>query len=173
MQVARIQCSEDDLAERLREGKTTIAVCASDGIDDAVADQLNRASVETGIPALYYSCRGLDLQLGPLVIPRETACYECYSLRRQAALAPWERNLLASAEDAGRLECVLGVDWVVLDVIKFVTDIAEPIAKGRVLRIDYGTGLPEVHRVLHVPRCTVCGLRDRPARRLWAETAVG
>jgi bacteriocin biosynthesis cyclodehydratase domain-containing protein len=174
--ISRISGSTDagepqvrNAAARLRLAEHAVVVCATQGAGRELADLVNRVCVDSGVAAVYYHAQGLQMQLGPLVIPGQTSCLACYQVRRNAALAPWERSLLATARDAGQLACVLGADWLTVDVVKFLTRLGEPVSRGRVLFIDYFAGLPEVHSVLRLPRCKVCGAPRRPAVRLWDE----
>ena len=67
------------------------------------------------------------------------------------------------------LGVALGLDWLAVEVIKLFTDIGEPVSRGRVMFIDYLSGLPELHPLLRVPRCPVCGPARKPQIRLWEE----
>jgi bacteriocin biosynthesis cyclodehydratase domain-containing protein len=145
-------------------------ICATHGGNRQLSEIVNRASVVNDVPTIYYHAQGLQVQLGPLVIPKQTACYECYKVRRDAALAPWERSVLRLAEDGGQLASTLGADWVMVEAIKFLVGFGEPVSRGRVLFIDYYAGLPEVHTVLRLPRCAVCGHPKRPVVRLWDDS---
>lgn len=160
----------DDAVLRLCGAECALMICATRGSDRQLADMVNRASVANRVPAIYYHAQGLQVQIGPLVIPRQTACYECYRVRRDATLAPWERSLLGSADDGGQLACTLGAGWVTVDAIKLLARFGEAVTRGRVLFIDYYAGLPEIHTVLRLPRCTVCGDPRRPAVRLWDDS---
>jgi len=157
-------------AHQLMGAKSSLMICATSGGNRQLSKIVNRAAIAHGIPAIYYHAQGLQVQLGPLVIPKQTACYECYKIRRDATLAAWERSLLGWAREGGQLASTLGTDWVLVDAIKHLTGFGEPVCRGRVLFIDYYAGLPEVHTVLRLPRCTVCGNPRRPAVRLWDES---
>ncbi|MFD3002859.1 hypothetical protein ACFS7Z_21000 [Pontibacter toksunensis] len=160
----------DEAVTKLKKEKSRLLICATSGGDNLLAEMVNRASVVSGIPAIYYNVHGFQMQLGPLVIPKQTACYKCHKIRREAALAPWERSLLGSVSGGERLACTLGADWITIDAIKFLSNLGEPVSRGRVLFIDYYGGLPEVHTVLRIPRCEVCGNSKRPAIRLWEDS---
>jgi bacteriocin biosynthesis cyclodehydratase domain-containing protein len=160
----------DDEAARLSRSASALMICATRGGNRQLSEMVNRASVANGVPAIYYHSQGLQVQAGPLVIPRQTACYACYKVRREATLAPWERSLLAAADESGQMACLLGADWITMDAVKLLCGFGEPVTRGRVLFIDYYAGLPEVHTLLRLPRCTVCGNPKRPPVRLWEES---
>jgi bacteriocin biosynthesis cyclodehydratase domain-containing protein len=148
-----------------------LVVCATHGRRSRFAGDINRIALASKLPAIYYHVHGLHAEIGPLVIPGQTACYQCCSLRRDAALAGWERAVLQSVDDGGQLGCALGSDWLLVDAIKFLAGIGEPISRGRVLFIDYYAGVPEVHTLLRVPRCPECGAPARPSVELWDQRA--
>lgn len=160
----------DDEVARLSRLPSALIICATRGGNRQLSEMVNRASVASSVPAIYYHAQGLQVQAGPLVIPRQTACYACYKVRREATLAPWERSLLTAADESGQMACPLGVDWVTMDAVKLLCRFGEPVTRGRVLFIDYYAGLPEVHTLLRLPRCTVCGNPKQPPVRLWEES---
>ncbi|WP_426242947.1 TOMM precursor leader peptide-binding protein [Nocardioides sp. LHG3406-4] len=146
-----------------------LTISATRGPDRALARMVNRACVSAARPALFVHQHSTQVQLGPLTVPGETACYACYEKRRDAALSPWERSILGVPADSGDLAHPLGLDWLAVESIKHLTRIGEPATRGRVLFIDYFGGLPEMHTLLRVPDCKVCRPPRRPARRLWDE----
>jgi hypothetical protein len=89
--------------------------------------------------------------------------------RRNSNLAPWERAFARLVDDTGRLATTLGLDWVAVDVIKFFTELGEPVTRSRLMFIDYFSGTPEVHSLLRLPRCSVCGPPRKPQVQLWEE----
>jgi len=151
--------------------KPALVVCCTRSGSRDLADVVNRAAIERNVTALYHHVQGFQVQTGPLVIPGETACYECFKLRREASLAPWERALLRASDNTGELSVTLGVDWLVVDALKYLTKLGEPVSRGRVLFCDYFAGLPEVHTLLRIPRCPVCRVPERPPVKLWNEPA--
>jgi bacteriocin biosynthesis cyclodehydratase domain-containing protein len=116
---------------------------------------------------------GLGVELGPLVVPGESACYSCLQTRRRAAASV---NLQARAGklDGARLNQPLAVDWLTVETIKLLTGLCEPVTYGRLLTLDYLSGSVGLHPVLRLPRCERCGrTRDLPARKLWQERDPG
>lgn len=159
--------TEDEQDHLAGAPNSDLIICATTGGDRNFAEQINRAALQASIPALYYHVHGIQATLGPLVLPRQTSCFECFRIRREAALAPWERMLLQTSTDQGALAVCLGLDWLLIDTLKHLLHLGEPVTKGRILTIDYLSGIPEVHTVLRVPRCPVCGPPRQPAVQLW------
>jgi len=159
----------EDLPAALHEARPGLVVYGPDEFDDELCQGLNRLTLDQGFPFLPARPRGWFVDLGPLVIPRQTACYVCYERRRRAARPPWEEGE-SSAAPRGTLAHPLGADWLAVEVVKFLAEVAEPVTRGRLLRLNYLSGLPEVHPVLKLPRCPACGVHQHlPARKLWEE----
>jgi bacteriocin biosynthesis cyclodehydratase domain-containing protein len=141
--------------------------------DEFVADrceQINRACLKERIPMLPYRRIGLEVEIGPLIVPYETACYTCYTKRRDAVLSPWERQRAAANNDLGVFSVPLGLDFLLIEALKVVLGRSEPVTQGRLLRLSFVGGIPELHPVLKLPRCPTCGVhRVKPARKLWEE----
>lgn len=128
---------------------------------------LNAACVEHDVP--FLPCRvGLySTELGPLVIPAETACYQCCETRRRA-MGSGTDEVLQRTEP--RLAFPIGVELLALEVIKFLTGVTEPLLRGHLWTLHLVSGAHELHPVLKVPRCPVCsGLGAAPPRRIWDE----
>ena len=160
--------THETLCNLLRD-ENAFVVCAMTGSQWEGAELVNRAAIRMKRPTIYYRAHGLHVQVGPLVIPGETACVECFRIRRDSNLAPWERSFNRAIKDVGRLAAALGLDWLVVELIKLTTDLGEPVSRGRVLFIDYFSGLPELHPLLRVPRCPVYGPIRKPQVRLWED----
>ena len=161
--------SFDASLDFLEHSNCRLFICATCESDWWAADAVNRISVKKGCPVIYYRIHGMQAQVGPMVIPGVTACFECFRIRRNSHVAPWERTFVESISDTGRLTATLGLDWVAVDVIKLITEVGEPVSRGRLMFIDYFSGLPELHSVLRIPRCSVCGPPRKPQVRLWEE----
>ena len=124
------------------------------------ANNLNAAALAGRVPVLFHGRTPLAVELGPLVVPYETACLECYKRRRAGAQDTGEPR---TGEWTGELAFPVGIEMV-----KFVSGAIEPITRGRMWRLDLLSGIPDVHPVLRLPRCPSCGpAPDRPRRRLW------
>lgn len=144
-----------------------LVVHVDDDPDPGQRLQVNRMAVHSSVPAVFSHRDRGDVVIGPFVYPGETACLECLEVRRTAARDRWEPPTDASAPTP-LLSFPIGTDLLVLDVVKFVSRAALPATRGRVVRLDLRVGIPDVHPVLRVPRCPICGPRPEPVRALWA-----
>jgi molybdopterin-synthase adenylyltransferase len=132
---------------------------------------LNDLCLQHRIPLLVYKQKTFEIELGPLVIPHETACYLCYELRIAGALSPYEESIISDIMNKEeRLNFPLAIDSLALEIIKFVSYIIEPITRGRLWRLNFLTGSSTIHTILKLPRCPSCGVNNGvPTRKLWEE----
>jgi bacteriocin biosynthesis cyclodehydratase domain-containing protein len=133
----------------------------------------NRARLETGrpwLPVLPFD--GQFAAVGPLVVPWETACYECFRLRRASNLdyrrefwaleETWAYRPSAPAPDAllAGIAATFALRWIAH---------RDPALPGVVHSVELSRGLElGAHVVYRVPRCPACsGLDDRAAPLPW------
>jgi thiazole/oxazole-forming peptide maturase SagC family component len=102
--------------------------------------------------------------VGPLVIPNETACFECFLTRRNANTDKTgseeflELKILDSNRIVGfhpSMASILG-DIVAFEIIKFYAEWKSIFNVGKMIKVNLlGTGL-DIHKVLKIPRCKSC-----------------
>ncbi|HVS86364.1 MAG TPA: TOMM precursor leader peptide-binding protein [Gaiellaceae bacterium] len=100
--------------------------------------------------------------VGPIVVPHESACHECYRLRRSAAISPLADVAVGSYPSAPPVDSVLAgyAGLVALRRLAF----GDGAAVGTVLALEQ---TPELscsrHAVHRVPRCPACSPAARRA----------
>jgi hypothetical protein len=148
----------------VEDGPVDLVISATPDAAESWHADVSRCAVAMRIPALFHHVNGTDVVVGPFVQPGESACFECFALRRRAANSE-------STGPAAVLDFPVGADSVVLDAVKFLGGVGTPATRGHVLRTDLWTGVPTIHSVLRLPRCPGCGRhRSAPLRRLWSVT---
>lgn len=116
------------------------------------------------LPLLFYRQNSYEYEIGPLIVPGETACYECYQMRLRAT------GFTSANLDCGSINIPLGTDWLIMDSVKFLTGILPSMLYSRVLRFSFFQSVPSLHPILRMPRCVVCGSGLRsPTKKLWEE----
>lgn len=161
-----------ELPAALEHTPARLLMYCPDRFDPTAAEWLNAIGLQTGVPFLPFRRQGFEVDVGPLVIPHETACYRCFQLRRAAAGAVSGQDDPGPEAEPRHLAFPLGVDWLALEAIKLLGGVGEPVTYGRLWRFHLVRGLASVHPVLKLPRCPACGVhRRRPALRLWEEWA--
>jgi len=102
--------------------------------------------------------------VGPLVIPGETACFECLHLRRNSHIQDYESQRITEGvafEGQGAIgfhpsmASILG-DIAALELTKFYSRVLPSPKIGTLIEVNLlATGLAS-RKVLKVPRCPVC-----------------
>lgn len=147
--------------------------------DDAV-NQLGycRFTHSIGVPYICGSLRGLEYFLGPIVIPKETPCWNCCRLRllandpcAEAKLEIW--NALKDQPirpcrpiSLAPMSAILG-GVLAGEAIKFLTNYAPTRLKGCLLIQNSLTLETTQHNVITLPWCEICGgAADKDERRI-------
>lgn len=158
-----------DLAALDEQMVSALLVYCPDTFREEVCRELNTIALAVGSSLLPYRESPFCLELGPLVVPGQTACYLCYDLRRKAAepkAGPGE------PEPSGTpaLGFAAGAPLLALEIVKILTRTAFPVTRGRLWRLGLFDGSVGVHPVLKLPRCPACGVHRRtPPLRIWEE----
>lgn len=158
----------------------------ADGTDGdcivAVADRIahdqfsavNRDACEAGTPVVFFWREVSRIICGPLVLPGQSACFECYRTRVRAnirfgaefdalaALPPDGRDHLGSALAEGAARAFVARQLFAVAAEAY--DLFEPNAlysyDALMLKLDR-------QALLRVPRCKTCGvLREEPVRAI-------
>jgi bacteriocin biosynthesis cyclodehydratase domain-containing protein len=160
----------------LAESDLAVACQASPGF--AFFDAVNRACLESGTRWLRLAVRGTTAQLGPTVVPRQTACYTCFDLRTRAheaepeGFAAYRRHPRPVSEGVlAPLQAALAAE-AALEATRLITGFAPPVTVGRFVEVDAASPLRAGHDVLRVPRCPSCG-RAEPPREAWDALLAG
>jgi hypothetical protein len=159
-----IYLKDGNLSNVFEQQVPNIFVYCPDQFDMDFCLHINEFAVNNSVRFIAKRDSGPVIEIGPLVIPRQTACFKCYVLRRFAIDEYW------IAQEERIKWCIpLAVDWLSLEVIKALTQIAQPASYGYLLRFDALTGSLSRHPVLKLPRCPACGVAKPVPLRLWQE----
>lgn len=138
----------------------------------------NRRLLETDTPWLQVlPYDGRLAAIGPLVLPGDTACHECFRRRRLANEDDPEARAVLDAAPAGYpeppalaaalagLAATLALDWIAT---------RDPSLPGALFVLELEEGLRVTrHHVYRVPRCAACSPSRRlPAPMPWVEEAA-
>jgi bacteriocin biosynthesis cyclodehydratase domain-containing protein len=160
-------------------GGVDLTLCAPSGSQLTRLVEWNAQALKARAPWIQVlSFDGRYAALGPLFLPGDTCCYECFRLRREANLEGGAEPLLdgasatdltAPAHDAvlGGLAALLVANWLVND------DHYAPAAFYALELLP--TLALTLHHVHRVPRCPACsGLADvSPPLPWYKEAPVG
>jgi bacteriocin biosynthesis cyclodehydratase domain-containing protein len=139
-------------------------------------DGINRACLASGTRWLRVTATGTSAQLGPTVVPNQTACYTCFDLRLRANQPDLEGYLAYQAHNStpgGRVDpgstaplLSLIAGQVALEVMRLLIGFAPPVTVGRFYEFSVGSPVAISHDVLRGPRCASCG-RERTLAEAW------
>lgn len=143
------------------DGTHDVAVAAAGPDELADLSDWNRRRNEDGVAWLALPpFDGRLAPIGPLVVPGETACFECFRLRRAATSDCREelRTLEGSpvfARATTALESLVAA-VAALALLRYLAGL-DPTLPGSFYALDAGVPLSlSRHRVLRVPRCPAC-----------------
>lgn len=151
-----------------------LVVC-SESLNPLFFESVNKACNQ--IDLTWTSCVMEDhtATVGPTVIPKQTACWKCYDLRVKANIDHYEEYLafdeyLRKSESnpvrfgylLPSLDLIAGL--TALEVIKDLSGLTPPLTYGAQISVNLLTTEFDLHPVLKLPRCPVCGrLNDQGA----------
>jgi bacteriocin biosynthesis cyclodehydratase domain-containing protein len=93
--------------------------------------------------------------VGPIVVPSETACHECFSLRRSSCISPVIDTATGSYPEAPPADALLA-SYAALVALRRV-GLADGASVGVLLAVEHGPTLTATRHVVHrVPRCPAC-----------------
>jgi bacteriocin biosynthesis cyclodehydratase domain-containing protein len=130
---------------------------------------VNRICLDRSCAWLRANDDGCFLEIGPYMLPYDSACYRCLQLRRASVqdFAVEEelfQQHLAENRPPGQTlpkgEALavanLAASLIALEVMRIVTGVAVPALLNAVLTVDPLRGTFESNRILRVPRCPEC-----------------
>ena len=158
--------SEDDLRTAI-EGADMVACCLDAGQSNLIY-KLNRVCLATGMRWITCSLSGAEIIAGPAMHPGKGPCYLCYRMRTVACAGnpddafEYERFLdKRKHDDSSRREnfvfgAGLAANFLGLEIVKELTDFAEPSLVGRILSVRLTDLTLEKHSILRKPWCPAC-----------------
>lgn len=145
------------------------AVCCVDKSFSSIYYWLNKAALKAKLAWCAASLDGIELVVGPLIIPGDTACYMCYKMRLVAneksypdAIA-YEKHLndLKKDEFYRRSNLAINIGLLgyvlALESLKHTIGFAASPLAGRILVLDSLRLTAEFHTILQRPDCPHCG----------------
>ena len=145
-----------------------LVICATTADDLLVLQSVARFTHGARLPSLSGCLENIYAKVGPLVIPGETACWNCCRLRELANSAQPEadqalQDALLSQRPKPRRRTYLGPmpnalgTLLSLESLKLLTGYVPTTLAGSLLVQNLVTLKTSFHRVIRVPWCEVCG----------------
>jgi bacteriocin biosynthesis cyclodehydratase domain-containing protein len=136
-------------------------------IDPGLLNALNRVALALGVPWLHAAVDGPFLLVGPLFIPRRTACYACFETRVAMNLRHGDgyRLYKQALVEGSVTEAPMPVEPVLAGMLASHTAFealnftltGAGFSVGKVLSIHLPTFEFAFNEVLRVPGCPACG----------------
>lgn len=150
-------------------GNADFVICAVEDDRANLRFMLNRACLAKSTPWTSCLSRGLEARFGPTVLPWDSACFVCYTMRAVACgedareehvFQRYLADLDAKRGGDGRENLTFSSGLVgnlaALESFKALTSIGELSSLGALTTIDVWTGAWEKHFVLRKPWCPAC-----------------
>ena len=129
-------------------------------------NSVNSACLASGTRWLRVLMSATSAQLGPTIVPHQTACHTCLDLRSRAH----QRDLDGYLAYRAHLESVGPTDegsiapfrsavagQVALEITRLLVGFAPPVTPGRFYELSVASPVAIAHDVLRVPGCPSCG----------------
>ncbi len=145
-----------------------IVLFCSDKPDFKTHHSINELCVKNNKVWISARFDGLTGEVGPLVVPKKTACYNCYDKRIKSNLENIDERLVFEkhlekneAANYGGLNQFYTViaEYLSLEVIKYLTKYETPATLGAVFFLDFDKYENELCKVLKIPRCPICSMK--------------
>jgi bacteriocin biosynthesis cyclodehydratase domain-containing protein len=155
--------------DTLAEDELDCLVATSDSGGMHALRRFNELCVRTATRFFPVVLQDLVGWVGPVVVPGETACLECVRARQNSTMADPALRRASEATAAtgavtGHHPAMAGVlaDLAVIELTKLYSGALYQRRPTELIEVNLLAPALQVHRVLKVPRCEVCGpLRSR------------
>ncbi|TQK03382.1 TOMM precursor leader peptide-binding protein [Herbaspirillum sp. SJZ107] len=164
----------------LRECDLVISACSKPVIFNPAYESLNKAVLAANVMWLPLAVvDNTEIQMGPAIIPSETACYKCYEYRFQSNVGHVDSykafadtvNAMKEVENFGVLPpfAEIAANYATVEAVRMLAPDMTPICAGKLLTVNVEDLSSERHPVLRVPRCPHCNAHaERVPERVWA-----
>lgn len=155
-------------------GEADLLVTALRRAPHSLFEAIDRSCIDKGLTWLCGKDDGSTFEIGPLVLPRKSACYTCFLLRSDSAHPlPFEEDYFnQSLDEAAESKTLLGEalvpatigsSHVAMETIRFLTGLSPFELVNTVLTIEPLAGIYKKNHFRRYPRCPGCGaVEHRP-----------
>lgn len=100
---------------------------------------------------------GWNIEIGPTIVPFNTACYKCFELRRKGGL-PSQSTIDGDMINlqTGWFHIALGPEWLTMEALKMLTGFGEVSSLAQLIEFNVPTIEVKKHKVLRLPNCPRC-----------------
>jgi bacteriocin biosynthesis cyclodehydratase domain-containing protein len=153
------------------------AVLCPDHFNPTEYEAFNQAALTAKTSWTSARLAGFEFHVGPTVIPSETPCFQCFTLRLKSNLPDYSEYLVVEEYLKKRrmrpaaLAITPGIGLLALEVLKVVTWFSSPATYAHLYSLNLLTLQSGLHPVLKIPRCPACGRpsKPRPTIHVWQQ----
>ena len=155
---------------KIEKDGSFLVVFAGDYLEAELAE-INRKSLESGLPWMLVKPVGTLAFIGPIFRPGRSACWECLAerLRRRREIERYGRNhgaaCIASAAPFNPAASAVQ-SIATLQTAKWVATGENPLLEGKIVSLDLTSLVTCTHVVSKRPCCAACG-RPAPNKPRW------
>lgn len=140
-----------------------LMILASDNFDLEKSNLINQLALKKNVKLVMTRIIDNHLgEIGPLIIPQQTACFKCYESRIRANLEDAEKYFgskisLGDSEKLFQLTALRKImsSLVELETLRIISD-KKPRFADIVLSIDLNNNSMSADRIFKIPNCPVC-----------------
>lgn len=142
-------------------------------------EKVNMLCIKHDKPWISARTGETEMELGPIVIPRQTPCFDCYTSRVNGNMSFFNENMAFEAYKEENIDKIKPVsieqtysimaNMLSIEAMKFLTNILYPVCISRVLTFNIITMETTASSILKIPRCKSCGsLTEAPSTAPYA-----
>ena len=163
---SHISFQKGSMDQIAKGGGIDMVVLAEDVTTDAKSRQVNKLCVDSNIPWIGLNMGETRFEVGPLVVPHETACYVCYMNRLNGNKSHLDedmtysnfKNLESDKVTMFTYDTMIRVAAGILvwEVVKYLSKVFSCVTTGRVIHFNILNLEMKSHTILKMPKCKVC-----------------
>jgi len=139
-----------------------LAISATDQWSAELDDRIDAAAHQARVQWTSIRRMNWEVEVGPTVIPYQSACSLCFRSRREAAAS--RPDVLSGPS----FNLAVGVDWLALESLKLLSGFGEAVTVGHLMVFNPMSMSLTRHRVLRRPNCPRCATgAGAPAENPW------
>jgi zeaxanthin glucosyltransferase len=143
-------------------GEVQLAISATDQWSADLDDRVDAAAHQARVQWTSIRRMNWEVEVGPTVIPYQSACSLCFWSRREAVAS--RPDVLSGPS----FNLAVGVDWLALEGLKLLSGFGEAVTIGHLMVFNPMSMSLTRHRVLRRPNCPRCTVSAAaPAESPW------
>ena len=164
--------SEAELIELICE--SDLVILASDVTLDSEYTRINEMCINENKTWLSVRVAETEVEVGPMIVPKQTPCFTCYSSRLNGNMSHFDENkAYSNYKESAKGEITfssipamytMAASIATIEIIKKITSIIHPLSLSHVINYNMITMETKSSSILRIPRCESCGnLVDSPS----------